>query len=76
LGIETIAYLGISAVYLLLRYRNNQKQKLIDQGVTDNGKEGDQGLNFKLNLGKIGEPQFTIARQQLATFGLFHLLKQ
>jgi hypothetical protein len=47
---ETIACLGIGAVYLLLRWRNNQKQKLIDQGVTDNGNEGDQGLDFKYNL--------------------------
>ena len=42
LGMETFPYLGIGAVYWLLRYRNKQKQKMIDQGATNNGKGGEQ----------------------------------
>jgi hypothetical protein len=50
LGIETVACLGIGVVYMLLKWRNNKKQELIDQGVTDNGTKGDQELDFKYNL--------------------------
>lgn len=50
LGMEFVAMLGIVAIYLLLRYRNNEKQRLIAQGATDNGKEGDQALEFKYIL--------------------------
>jgi len=46
LGMETIACVGIGAVYLLLKRRNMEKQKLINQGITNNGKFGDQGLDF------------------------------
>jgi hypothetical protein len=47
---ETAAMLGIVAIYLLLRHRNNEKQKLIAQGTTDNGKQGDRALEFKYVL--------------------------
>ena len=50
LGMETIACLGIGAVYLLLKIRNQEKKKLIERGMTDNGKVGDQGLDFIYNL--------------------------
>ena len=47
---ETVACLGIGVVYLLLKTRNKKKQELIAQGVEDNGKKGDQGLDFMYNL--------------------------
>jgi hypothetical protein len=31
---------------VLLRYRNNKKAKMIAEGATDNGKEGDRALDF------------------------------
>jgi len=50
LAMEAVAMCGIIAIYLLLRHRNNEKQKLIAQGATDNGKEGDRALDFKYIL--------------------------
>ena len=50
LGMETVACLGIGVVYILLRRRNKTKQELIEIGYTDNGKKGDQGLDFMYNL--------------------------
>ncbi len=50
LGMEFTAMLGIVAIYLLLRHRNNEKEKLIAQGATDNGKQGDRALEFKYIL--------------------------
>ncbi|KAJ9639170.1 hypothetical protein H2204_003780 [Knufia peltigerae] len=50
LGMETAAMFGIVAIYLLLRYRNNQKEKLIAEGATENGKQGDRALDFKYIL--------------------------
>ena len=47
---ETVACLGIGVVYLLLKTRNEKKQQAIAQGVEDNGKKGDQGLDFMYNL--------------------------
>jgi len=47
---ETIACLGICVVYQLLKMRNKEREKLRGQGVTDNGKVGDQGLDFEYNL--------------------------
>ncbi|PVH74234.1 high-affinity nicotinic acid transporter [Cadophora sp. DSE1049] len=46
LGFEAIACLSVIAVYLLLRSRNAKKQKLIGEGATNNGKEGDEALDF------------------------------
>jgi hypothetical protein len=50
LGMETVACLGVGAVWVLLKRRNTNKQKLIDEGETENGKLGDQGLDFKYAL--------------------------
>ena len=50
LGMETIPYLSIIAMYILLKRRNRKKQELIHQRITDNGKKGDQGLDFLYNL--------------------------
>lgn len=50
LGMEAAAMFGIVVIYLLLRYRNNQKEKLIAQGATENGKQGDRALDFKYIL--------------------------
>jgi len=50
LGMEAVACLGIGIVYILLKWRNKKKQEFIEQGVLDNGKKGDQGLDFTYNL--------------------------
>jgi hypothetical protein len=50
LGMEAVACLGIPVIYMLLKWRNKKKQELIDEGITCNGKKGDQGLDFKYNL--------------------------
>ena len=50
LGMEAGAILCVWLVYFLMRWRNQKKQKLIDQGVTDNGKEGDEALDFHYTL--------------------------
>jgi hypothetical protein len=47
LGVEAFASLIIIAMYLLVRRRNQQKEKLVAQGATENGKLGDQALDFK-----------------------------
>lgn len=49
-GMETLALCGVLAVWWTLRRRNLEKQKLRDQGVEDNGKEGDRALDFEYNL--------------------------
>lgn len=50
LSCEVLAILGVVAIYFVFRTRNAQKEKLIAQGVTDNGKEGDRALHFKYLL--------------------------
>ncbi len=50
LGMETLAMAGIGVIFLLLRTRNNKKDKLIAEGATTNGQEGDRALDFKYNL--------------------------
>ncbi|KIX92931.1 uncharacterized protein Z520_11407 [Fonsecaea multimorphosa CBS 102226] len=47
LGVEAFASLIVIAMYLLVRRRNQQKEKLVAQGATENGKLGDQALDFK-----------------------------
>jgi hypothetical protein len=47
---ETVAALLTVATYFLLRRRNQQKDKLIAEGATTNGLEGDQALDFKYCL--------------------------
>ncbi|OAA64952.1 high-affinity nicotinic acid transporter [Cordyceps fumosorosea ARSEF 2679] len=46
LGFEALALVSVALIYMLLRYRTKQKEKLISQGVESNGKEGDQSLDF------------------------------
>lgn len=43
-GLTVVAVFLFGACWFLLRRRNMQKQKLLDQGATTNGKEGDQSL--------------------------------
>jgi hypothetical protein len=43
-GLTVVAGFLYGACWLLLRYRNAKKAKLIADGATDNGKEGDQSL--------------------------------
>lgn len=50
MAMEFLALSGILAIYLLLRSRNLKKQKLIREGVTDNGQEGDRALDFEYIL--------------------------
>lgn len=46
LGFESLALVSVALIYVLLRYRTRQKEKLISQGIDSNGKEGDQSLDF------------------------------
>jgi hypothetical protein len=50
LAMEFIAMVGIAGIYILLRRRNVQKEKLRREGVSTNGKEGDKGLDFEYIL--------------------------
>jgi hypothetical protein len=43
-GLTVVAAFLYAACYLLLRRRNQQKQKMLDEGATTNGKEGDMSL--------------------------------
>jgi hypothetical protein len=45
-GMETLALCGVVVVWWTLRRRNLEKEKLRSQGVEDNGKDGDQALDF------------------------------
>jgi hypothetical protein len=45
-GMETLALCGVVVVWWTLRRRNMEKEKLRSQGVEDNGKDGDQALDF------------------------------
>ena len=44
---EAVAGLCIFLMVLIYKYRNRQKAKALEQGLTTNGKEGDQGIDFK-----------------------------
>ncbi|KAK7427316.1 hypothetical protein QQZ08_006253 [Neonectria magnoliae] len=46
LGGEVIALISIGFVYMLLKYRMKQKDRLLAEGKDSNGKEGDQSLGF------------------------------
>lgn len=50
LGMEFIAMLGVASIYFLLRARNAKKAKLIAEGATENGKQGDKALDFEYIL--------------------------
>lgn len=47
LGFESLALACVGLIYMLLQRRTRQKERLISQGLDSNGKEGDQGLDFK-----------------------------
>ena len=47
LGFEVLALLSVGAIYMLLKHRTKQKEKLLSEGVESNGKQGDQSLDFK-----------------------------
>lgn len=49
-GMETLALFVVVLTWFILRRKNTQKQKLVDSGVTDNGKEGDAALGFMYAL--------------------------
>lgn len=49
-GLTVVAALLYSSCWLLLRTRNNKKEKLISEGATTNGLEGDRGLDHKYLL--------------------------
>ncbi|KAK5045441.1 hypothetical protein LTR84_009305 [Exophiala bonariae] len=42
--------IGVVGMYFLLLKRNNEKKKLLSEGVTDNGLMGDRALNFEYKL--------------------------
>ncbi|KAK5193196.1 hypothetical protein LTR92_006565 [Exophiala xenobiotica] len=45
-----LVLIGVAGMYLLLLKRNNEKKKLLSEGVTDNGLVGDRALNFQYKL--------------------------
>ncbi|CAK7224515.1 hypothetical protein SCUCBS95973_005543 [Sporothrix curviconia] len=49
-GLEVVAACLYFASWLILRRRNAQKTKLISEGTTTNGLEGDRALDFKYGL--------------------------
>lgn len=49
-GMEVVAVFFVIATWLLLRRRNAKKDKLIAEGATTNGLEGDMALDFKYCL--------------------------
>lgn len=49
-GLECVAAVLYACTWFLLRRRNAQKRKLIAEGATTNGFEGDRGLDFMYGL--------------------------
>jgi hypothetical protein len=49
-GLTVVAASLYGSCWLLLRARNKRKDKLIEEGATTNGLEGDQGLDYKYIL--------------------------
>ena len=49
-GLECVAASFFIAGWFLLRRRNMKKEKLIAEGATTNGLEGDRALGFKYGL--------------------------
>ncbi|KAK2041103.1 major facilitator superfamily transporter, partial [Colletotrichum somersetense] len=47
LGGEVIALICIGLIYILLKWRMRQKERLLAEGKESNGKNGDQALNFR-----------------------------
>ena len=50
MAFEAGAIIVVWVIFFLLRSRNKAKEKLIAEGASDNGKEGDQALDFKYTL--------------------------
>lgn len=50
LSMEAMAMAGVGILWLLFRSRDSNKEKLAEQGITDNGKEGDQAMDFRYIL--------------------------
>lgn len=49
-GLEVVAVFFVIAAWFILRRRTAQKAKLLAEGATTNGKEGDEALDFKYTL--------------------------
>ncbi|KAE9978129.1 hypothetical protein BLS_006385 [Venturia inaequalis] len=49
-GLEVVSVIFVVATWILLRRRNQQKEKLIAEGATSNSLEGDLALDFKYIL--------------------------
>lgn len=49
-GLDIVAAGLYFSCWMLLRHRNNKKQKLLAEGATTNGYEDDRGLEFKYML--------------------------
>lgn len=47
LATEAAAAVGVVIIWFVLRRRNQQKAKLLAQGVSDNGLKGDKALDFE-----------------------------
>lgn len=47
LGFEALALAVPGLIYILLKRRTREKQRLISEGATSNGKVGDQSLDFE-----------------------------
>lgn len=47
LGLEAGALISVVLIYTLLRRRMAQKERLLAEGKTENGKHGDQALDFR-----------------------------
>jgi hypothetical protein len=49
-GLEVVAIFFVIAAWFVLRKRSAEKAKMIADGATTNGKEGDESLDFKYTL--------------------------
>jgi hypothetical protein len=49
-GLEVVSVVFVGLTWLLLRSRNARKEKMIAEGATTNGLEGDKALDFKYIL--------------------------
>lgn len=49
-GLEVVAVVFVVATWVLLRRRNQAKERLVAEGATENGLEGDLALDFKYIL--------------------------
>jgi hypothetical protein len=47
LGSEFIALLCVGLLYVLLKWRMREKERLLAEGKDSNGKQGDMALDFK-----------------------------